>query len=83
MWKDVSPNAIELVKKLLEADDEKRIKAVTALNDKWLLNITKARRNNQMRILNQQVILNLKLFIVTFPFTLPRSNSGSTSQSAP
>jgi hypothetical protein len=33
-------------------DADKRIKAVTALNDKWLLTITKARRNNQRKILN-------------------------------
>lgn len=45
-WMDISPNAIELVRKLLDLDDDKRIKAVTALNDKWLLNITKAKRNN-------------------------------------
>lgn len=53
------------MKKLLDIDEEKRIKAVTALNDKWLLNITKAKRNNQMRILNSQVITNLKIFIVS------------------
>jgi len=63
-WMDISPNAIELVRKLLDLDDEKRIKAVTALNDKWLLNITKAKRNNQRKILNQYVIIHLKIFIV-------------------
>lgn len=63
-WKDISANAIVLVQKLLDLDEDKRIKAVTALNDKWLLNITKARKNNQRKILNQQVILHLKLFIV-------------------
>lgn len=63
-WKDISPNAIVLVQKLLDLDEEKRIKAVTALNDKWLLNITKARKNNQRKILNQQVITHLKIFIV-------------------
>ncbi len=52
-WKEISPNAIDLVKKLLDLDEDKRIKAVTALNDKWLLNITKAKRNNQRKILNQ------------------------------
>ena len=51
-WREISPNAIDLVKKLLDLDEEKRIKAVTALNDKWLLNITKAKRNNQRKILN-------------------------------
>ncbi|CDW71305.1 protein kinase domain containing protein [Stylonychia lemnae] len=56
-WSEISPNAIELVRKLLDLDDDKRIKAVTALNDKWLLNITKAKRNNQRKILNQQAEL--------------------------
>ena len=52
VWKEVSTNALDFVKKLLDSDCEKRIKAVTALNDKWLLTITKARRNNQTKILN-------------------------------
>lgn len=46
-WKEVSQNAVDFVKKLLEVDPEKRIKAVTALNDRWLLNITKARGGKQ------------------------------------
>jgi len=45
-WKEMSQSALEFVKKLLEYDYDKRIKAVTALNDKWLLNITKARKKN-------------------------------------
>jgi len=45
-WKEMSQSALEFVKKLLEYDSDKRIKAVTALNDKWLLNITKARKKN-------------------------------------
>ena len=55
-WKEISPNAIELTKKLLEIDSEKRIKAVKALNDRWLLNIIKAQKNNQRKILNSSVI---------------------------
>jgi serine/threonine protein kinase len=42
-WETLTPSAVDFVKKLLEPDHEKRLKAVTALNDKWLLNITKAR----------------------------------------
>ena len=45
-WREVSTSSVEFVKKLLEPDHDKRIKAVTALNDKWLLNITKARKLN-------------------------------------
>lgn len=51
-WGEISPNAVELVKKLLEADPENRIQAVKGLNDKWLLLITKSRKNNQRKILN-------------------------------
>ncbi len=36
--------AWEFLKKLLESDPDKRPKAVTALNDKWLINITKGRK---------------------------------------
>ena len=49
---------------MLDLNDERRIKAVTAHNDKWLLNITKARKNNQRKILDSKVIQNLKTFIV-------------------
>jgi hypothetical protein len=45
-WEDVSPNAIALVKKLLEPDEIERTNAVNALNDRWILNLTRARRNN-------------------------------------
>jgi serine/threonine protein kinase len=45
-WKEMSQSALDFVKKLLEYDSDKRIKAVTALNEKWLLNITKARKKN-------------------------------------
>lgn len=45
-WREMSISAVDFVKKLLEVDHDKRIKAVTALNDKWLLNITKARKQN-------------------------------------
>ena len=61
-WREVSGNAVELVRKLLDTDPEKRIKAVTALNDKWLLNITR-KRNNQKKILNHRVMQNLKKLI--------------------
>jgi len=38
-------NALEFIKKLLNGDHDKRIKAVTALNDKWLLNLTRSKRS--------------------------------------
>ncbi len=34
---DASTSAQEFIKKLLENDSNKRIKAMPALNDKWLL----------------------------------------------
>lgn len=34
---DASTSAQEFIKKLLESDSNKRIKAMPALNDKWLL----------------------------------------------
>ena len=34
---DASPSAQEFIKKMLEIDLNKRIKAMPALNDKWLL----------------------------------------------
>ena len=37
-------NASDFLKKLLEIDPEKRPRAVNALNDRWLLNITKNRK---------------------------------------
>ena len=43
-WKDVTPGAIDFLKRLLEADSERRVKAVVALNDKWLLTTTKMRK---------------------------------------
>jgi hypothetical protein len=53
-----------LVKNLLEMDHNKRIKAVTALNDKWLLTLTKA-KNNQKKYLNSNVLHRLKRFVVS------------------
>lgn len=64
----MSTAVVEFVKKLLETDQDKRIKAVTALNDKWLLNITKARGGKQggnPRALSQTVVPTFKLFIVS------------------
>lgn len=51
-WKDTSQNAVDFVRKLLESDPQKRTKAITALNDRWLLNITKARKQNQIKVLS-------------------------------
>jgi serine/threonine protein kinase len=45
-WMEVSPNALALVRKLLETDENKRFSAVNALNDRWLLNLCKVKRNN-------------------------------------
>jgi hypothetical protein len=45
-------------------DQNKRIKAVTALNDKWLLTLTKA-KNNQKKYLNSNVLHRLKRFVVS------------------
>jgi serine/threonine protein kinase len=63
-WEEISPNAVDLVRKLLDLDPENRIQAVKGLNDKWLLLITKSKKNNQRKILNQSVIQHLKKFIV-------------------
>ncbi len=40
-------NASDFLKKLFEIDPDKRPRAVTALNDRWLLNITKNRKISQ------------------------------------
>ena len=48
----MSDNGVALVKLLLNPDEMSRTNAVSALNDRWLLNLTKAKRNNQRKILN-------------------------------
>ena len=67
-WKEISQSAVEFVRKLLEADPQKRTKAITALNDKWLLNITKARKQNQTKGLTQQVVNTFKSFMSELRF---------------
>ena len=37
---------------------------MTALNDRWLINLTKARRNNQKKLLSSDVLYRLRDFIV-------------------
>ena len=59
IWKEVSENAIVLIKKLLETNPSKRIEAVHAMNDKWLLILTKQRKNNQIKFLNPKVLPKL------------------------
>ena len=59
IWKEVSENAIVLKKKLLETNPSKRIEAVHAMNDKWLLILTKQRKNNQIKFLNPKVLPKL------------------------
>lgn len=42
----MSDSAVDFMKKLLNVNHDKRIKAVNGLNDKWILTLTKAKRNN-------------------------------------
>lgn len=53
------------MKKMLNRDPDQRIKAVVGLNDKWILNLTRARKGSQPKILGNQVLKNLKRFLVS------------------
>jgi serine/threonine protein kinase len=66
-WKEISQTAVDFVRKLLEPDSQKRTKAVTALNDKWLLSITKARKQNH-KSLSQHVCNTYKTFLSELRF---------------
>ena len=65
-WEELSKEAKALIQNMLNPNYEKRIKAVQGLNDKWLLLLTKAKRSNQKKFLNQKVLLRLKYFIAEF-----------------
>jgi hypothetical protein len=69
----LTPPALEFALKLLEADPQKRIKAVTALNDRWLLSIIKGRnknptavvRNLSKEVVNSFILFNARFFLIT------------------
>ena len=67
-WKDISEDAKDLIRKLLERDQKKRISAKEAFNHKWFLT------SNDAKIpLNKKIMQNLTGFNVNFYF-LPKKN---------
>ena len=62
-WTKISKQAIELLRKLLTYDPDKRISAEEALNDAWLKLYEHKRITNSMKML--ECIHNLKAFRVT------------------
>ncbi|CDW87290.1 protein kinase domain containing protein [Stylonychia lemnae] len=67
-YSDLQTNALEFMQKLLNPDHEKRIKAVTALNDKWLLNLTRSRRSISKKYLKPDMANDVKRFIAEIQF---------------
>lgn len=61
-WENISSKAVNLLKKLLMFDSEKRISAKAALNDEWFLECINAKKSNPTQLL--ECIENLKRFNV-------------------
>ena len=67
-WNNVSPEAIDLIKKLLTYDKEKRISCLEALESKWIKKYENG--NAEENFLKTSLIPNLIQFQVKFIFNL-------------
>ena len=61
----MNPSAAEFIAKMTQIDSAKRIRAMPALNDKWLLYMTKAKRETKC-VSNPRVIESFKHYKVKF-----------------
>lgn len=65
-WENIPSELVNFIKLLLEPDHSKRSKSILAISNRWIISLTKGKKNVERKVLENGVLLKLKKFIAEY-----------------